>query len=437
MVGAAASGQLAAHLLETRPPSTLGGRQASYKACFLSLSFLLLLLLVGCDSRPTEDPGQTAEPQSLYRPTATPAAGTPGAPALDLVLADSDVSVAPLPLRAGFPFTVTATIRNESGVPAPDVPLIVYLSAEQKKIGFQSFLQVLTITVPASGTVPVAIPVDWNLAGGEHRLWLQINRVPDAWHSRLETQPEEEMSNNIVLMELMVEAFDAYSSDLCAGRVDVEIGPADVVPDPGGQRVLVRVHNLGNEAVYNLPVVVLGDELTGVAYTPAIAPCGGTAEIEVPLDHPLQEGESLTVMVNPADWEDWLPESSLDNNQVTVSAGLAPGQEVEAGGLHDYDFSLTSADISIPQAWTVLVQVHNHGTRDADMVPIRIENEAGRRLNDAIPLVRGGGVGVAAIRVGYLWIPGGTLTFTINPPDAKDAYPETNRENNVATFTLP
>jgi hypothetical protein len=85
----------------------------------------------------------------------------------------------------------------------------------------------------------------------------------------------------------------------------------------------------------------------------------------------------------------------------------------------------------------VLVTVHNLGTRDADMVPIRIENEGGRKLLDAIPLVQGEGSGVAAIRVGYLWLPGGTLTFTVNPQDTKDAYPEGNRNNNVATFTLP
>lgn len=427
---AARSQEMSAQPIEQSLPSLADGRS-------LLLLLLVLALLAGCGSRPTADPTGTTEPQDPYRPTATPAARTPQAPVLDLAVAEAGVSLAPLPLRAGFPFTVTVTIHNESAVAAPDVPLMLYISAEQPKIGFQSFLEVLTITVPASDTVSAAIPVDWNLAGGEHRLWLQVNHVPDAWQSGTQARPEQEIGNNMVLLDLMVEDFDAYTSDLCAGRVDVEIGPADVLPDPEQQRVRVRVHNLGNHAVYNLPVVVLGGELTGVAYTPSIPPCGGTAEIDVPLDQPLREGQSLTVMVNPEDWEGRLPESSMDNNQVTVSAGLAAAQAVEAGGLHDYDFSITGGEISIPQAWTVLVQVHNHGTRDADMVPIRIENETGRALNDSIPLVRGGGIGVAAMRVGYLWIPGGTLTFTINPADAKNAYPETKRDNNVATFTLP
>ena len=44
---------------------------------------------------------------------------------------------------------------------------------------------------------------------------------------------------------------------------------------------------------------------------------------------------------------------------------------------------------------------------------------------------------MAAIRVGYLWTPGGVLTFTVNPEDAQNAYPESNRDNNVATFKLP
>ena len=421
----------------SRPTHPLWLPHAGGRALLLLL-LVPALLLTGCGNQPTAGPTGTVAAGTPDRPTPTPAEGTPRAPALDLAITEDEVSLAPLPLRAGYPFTVTATIHNESAVAAPDVLLTLYISAGQPQIGFQSYLEVLTVTVPASDTLPVSIPVDWNLAGGEHRLWLQVNRVPDAWQDRVAALPEEETINNQVLLDLMVEDFDAYASDLCAGRVDVEIGPADVLPDPVQQRVRVRVHNLGNHAIYNLPVVVLGGDLTGVAYTPAIPPCGGTAEIDVPLDGPLEEGQSLTVMVNPEGWEGGLAESSLDNNQVTVSAGLAPAQAVEAGGLHDYDFAIDGAEISIPQAWTVLVQVHNYGTRDADMVPIRIENEAGRALTDSIPLVRGGGgIGVAAMRVGYLWIRGGTLTFTVNPPDAKNAYPETKRDNNVATFTLP
>jgi hypothetical protein len=106
-------------------------------------------------------------------------------------------------------------------------------------------------------------------------------------------------------------------------------------------------------------------------------------------------------------------------------------------GLEDYDFAISTADIETPEAWMVLVTVHNLGTRDAAMVPILIENETGRELTDAIPLVQGDGLGVAAIRVGYLWNPGGTLTFTVNPEDAPGAFPEANRSNNTAAYPLP
>ena len=191
-------------------------------------------------------------------------------------------------------------------------------------------------------------------------------------------------------------------------------------------------------AVYNLPVAFISDPLTGITYTPAIPPCGGTAEVYVETDRPFQQGESLDVQVNPKEWADGLPEDDLTNNQVAVSAGLTPGMVIPPGtGLEDYDFSIRSADIDTPESWIVFVTVHNRGTRDAAMVPIRIENEAGREITDSIPLVQGDGLGVAAIRVGYLWIPGGTLTFTINPEDAKGVYPESHRGNNVATFTLP
>ena len=105
--------------------------------------------------------------------------------------------------------------------------------------------------------------------------------------------------------------------------------------------------------------------------------------------------------------------------------------------LADYDFKIRSADIETPELWIVMASVHNLGTRDAANVPIRVENEAGRKILDVVPLVQGKGQGVVAIRVGYLWTHGGTLTFTINPQDADGAYPETNQGDNVATFTLP
>ena len=374
---------------------------------WLLFIFLLLLLLVaGCGS--SVENGQKADviaPVGATSLEATPVSvdSTPPVPELELSLSDKDLTVAPFPLRAGFPFTVTAVIRNNSDVPAVDVPVMVYISALQEKIGYTSFLEVLTVTVPASQSVPVEVPVNWNFDGGEHELWVQVNRLPEAWLDRTPAQPEADISDNMVLRDVVVDPFDAYASDLCPGRVDVGLGPADILPEPNRQRVLVRVHNLGNRAVYNLPVVVLGDFLTGIAYMPAIPPCGGTAEVYVGVDRSFQQGESLSVQVNPSEWETGLPEDKLDNNRVSVVAGLAPGVDIPPGsGLDDYDFSISTADIETPEPWIVLVTVRNLGTRDAAMVPIRVENEAGRKITDAIPLVQGEGLGVAAIRVGYL-----------------------------------
>jgi len=354
------------------------------------------------------------------------------------VLAAEDLSIEPLPLRAGFPFTITAQVHNRAEIPAVDVPVVFYLSARYEEIGYTSYLHLITVTVPASQSLPIQVPVDWNFPGGEHQLWVQVNHLPEAWQDRVPTQPEQDTGDNIALMELMVNPFDAYSSDLCSGRTDVEIGPTDILPEPARQRVMVRVHNVGNRAVYNLPVVVTGEELTGIAYTPAIPPCGGLVNVYVELDRPFQEGETLVVRVNPGDWVGGLQEDRQDNNQVAVAAGLAPGMTIpSASGVVEYDFSISSEDIEIPEMWHVLVTVHNLGTRDAASVPIQIENEAGRKISDVIPLVQGEGIGLAAIRVGYLWTPGGILTFTVNPEGAAGAYPETNRANNGTTFTLP
>ncbi|HFD40517.1 MAG TPA: hypothetical protein ENJ31_11805 [Anaerolineae bacterium] len=404
------------------------------------LALVLLLLLAACGSGETVDGQPTASSEEKHYPwEATPAASpTPSAPPVDLSIGEQDIVIDPLPLRAGFPFTLTATIHNRAETPAADVPLMVYMAARQETIGYTSFLRRLTVTVPASRSISVTIPITWNFGGGAHQLWVQVNRLPLAWQAQTPLQPEENRNDNVVLLDLPIAPFDAYTSDLCPGRVDVEINAADILPEPDRQRVLVRVHNVGNQAVYHLPVVVTGPDLAGIAYTPAIPPCGGTAQVVVPVDRPLRQGESLTVQVNPPGWDGRLAEDDFDNNRAAVAAGLEPGAAASAlTGLSDYDFSIYSDEITIPTMWIVQVTVHNQGTRDAAHVPIRIENEKGRKITDEIPLVRGGGVGVAAFRVGYLWIRGGTLTFTVNPADHKNAYPETNRADNVATFTLP
>ncbi|MFN2244822.1 MAG: hypothetical protein ACK2U2_21200 [Anaerolineae bacterium] len=404
------------------------------------LIFVLPLLLVAGCGPGGDGAGETPTAQTEGEIDLLPATFEPvyEPPQMDLTLPEEGVTVEPLPLRAGFPFTVTALVQNNLTIAAEDVPVLILISAEQEEIGYSPYAQLITVTVPASETLQVDVPVEWNFAGGEHRLWIQVNRLPDAWQDRASTWSELDTQDNIALIDLMVDPFDAYTSDLCSGRVDVEIGPEDILPQPDQQRVWVRVRNVGNHAVYNLPVVVTGAAATGIAYTPAIPPCGGTAELYVPVDKPIQEGDALTVQVNPRQWADGLQEDDFDNNQVSLTAGLAPGLVLPPqAGVVDYDFSITTSDIEIPEAWHVLVTVHNLGTRDAAMVPITIENEAGRMLTDAIPLVQGEGSGLAAIRVGYLWIPGGTLTFTVNPEDARGAFPEARRDNNTATFTLP
>ena len=409
------------------------------KTWTLLLLVLPVLALAGCglggsgaQGTPTTRPlGEIRVPLPTYAPL-------PEQPVVDLSLSEDDVSIEPLPLRAGFPFTVTAVVHNNWPVAAEDVPVMLLITANQEEIGFTSYTQLLTVTVPATQSLEVELPVDWNFGGGEHQLWLQVNRLPDAWQERAPTLAEEDTQDNIALIDLMIDPFDGYTSDLCAGRVDVEIGPADILPEPAQQRVWVRVHNVGNRAVYNLPVTITGSGATGIAYTPAIPPCGGTVGVYVPLDQPIEEGDSLTVQVNPELWASKLEEDDFENNQVSVTAGLAPGLSLPpVSGSEDYDFAISTSDIEIPEMWHVLVIVRNLGTRDAAMVPISVQNEAGRKLTDAFPLVRGEGTGIAAIRVGYLWIPGGTLTFEVNPADAAGAFPEANRDNNIATFTLP
>jgi DNA-directed RNA polymerase subunit beta' len=69
--------------------------------------------------------------------------------------------------------------------------------------------------------------------------------------------------------------------------------------------------------------------------------------------------------------------------------------------------------------------------------PILIEGKAGRKIIDAIPLVDGGGLGIVAVQLGSLWVPGGTVTVTLNPSGAKGAFPEAARENNVLVVALP
>jgi len=412
-------------------PRTLAGLTAA----LLLLALLCLVAACGGEgARPTEAMGNSTQTPGLVPPRPT---NTPEPPILALSVVTEEIKLAPIPLRAGYPFTITGVIHNDSPVSAEDVPVLVHLSANQETLGYTSFVELLTVTVPASQSVPIVVPVRWNLSGGEHRLWVQVNRLPNAWEPRALTQPEENLADNLALVDLMIDPFDAYVSDLCPGRVDLEVSPQDVLPDPDRQLVLVQVHNLGNKAAYNAPVIALGRRASGIAYTPAIPPCGGTAQVQIALDQPFVEGDSFSVRVNPEGWEDGLVEDNYANNEVSVSAGLPGAAQQHLGGLQDYDFGIDAGEIEIPQAAVVLIRVYNHGTRDAANVPILVTNEAGRKLNDVVPLVQGSGSGVVAIRVTSLWSSGGTLTFTVNPEDADGGYPETYRQNNVATFAVP
>ena len=459
------------------PTLPLGSRELAAKAgslaCCAAL-LLLLWLLAGCGAGSTPAPvsatGLAPDPAAT---TVSQAHGSGKANGKDtsvsLFLVPQEIKLAPLPLRAGFPFTITIPIHNNDPAPAVDVPLMVYLSSKQEQLGYSPFFRIITATVPATGTITVQVPVAQNLDGGEYQLWVQVNRLsaPIARQAGLLPQPEANLDDNSALLDVVVAPFDAYLSDLCAGRVDVAIEFAEIWIESDLRRLHVRVHNLGNQAVYNLAVVVTGHEedlsaqVSGVAYTPALPPCGGTGETVVQLDRPLDPGELFDVAVNPQNWPDTLVEDSFANNHVlsvtllldSEAVGQAPLLFVEdedgaivSGGsppppssaaVTDYDFSITPADVEIVRSGIILVKVYNLGTRDVANVPVRIEGKAGRRVTDVIPLIKGNGLGVAAIQLGWVWYPKAELTLTVNPEGVKGAYPESDRSNNVVTFTLP
>jgi hypothetical protein len=445
-------------------PSTRRRPKWTSVTCCVALLFLLWVL-AGCGATSPAEPTSGTEGvlESAVTPAASdlrrmePEAGTQAGQsnglgaggkgaAVSLTLTPKGIKLEPLPLRAGFPFTVTIPIHNNEPVPAVGVPVMIYLSAKQEQIGFSSFFQVMTVTVPArmSETLAVKVPVVRNLAGGEYQLWVQVNRLskPVAQQMGTPTLPEINIDDNAALLDLVVEPFDAYVSDLCPGRIDVALESAEMWLEADLQSIHVRVHNVGNQAVYNLPVVVTGKLVAGVAYTPAIPPCGGTAEAVVKLDRPLEAGESVDVAVNPEEWPDRLAEDGFDNNyvrSVTMSPSAVPPEAggITYGGSTDYDFAISSVDVEIVRSGIVLIKVYNLGTRDVAKVPVRIEGKAGRKVVDVIPLIEGRGLGVAAIQLGWLWSPKATLTLVVNPEGAKGAYPETNRDNNVVTFTLP
>jgi hypothetical protein len=88
------------------------------------------------------------------------------------------------------------------------------------------------------------------------------------------------------------------------------------------------------------------------------------------------------------------------DRQVSVAVGFT-GMAVRSG-LDEYDFRISASDIEAPQPWLALVTVHNLGTRAAAMVPVRVENEAGREITDASPWSRAADWG---------WRPSGSATY--------------------------
>jgi hypothetical protein len=427
-----------------------GDEPFSVRTFFACFFFLALLVLAGCGGGGNQDvtsvPTWSPARATLIPPVTRLPVRETATPTVDLTVTGKDVKLAPLPLQAGSLFTITVLVHNNAPAPAVGIPVMVYLTADLDQIGFSSFFEVLTATLPATQTVAVQFPVAWNLAGGGHQLWVQVNNLPTAWQARTPTSLEADLSDNSVLLELTIAPFDAYSSDLCAGRVDVSLEAADVRLESDLQHVRVRVRNLGNLAVYNLPVVVVGKQVTGVGYTPALPPCGGTAEVVVSLDTTDGQpelGETLTVEVNPKDWVDGLAEDRFDNNRVALLVASPQADSSGDSGApaaaapSEYDFALSPADVELTRPGLLLIKVHNLGTRDAASVPIRLEGKAGRKVTDVVPLVEGEGSGMVAISLGWLWTSQATLTITVNAEGAKGSYPEADRDNNVVTFTLP
>jgi hypothetical protein len=132
---------------------------------------LVLLLLSSCspgEGAGTEVPGISSltGASSTSQPTAASADATLNTPQVDLTLAEKDVTMKPLPLRAGSPFTVTAVIHNNSALTVRDVPFMICILAPQEEIGYMPFSEVLTVTLQPTQSLAVEVPVDWNTDSG-------------------------------------------------------------------------------------------------------------------------------------------------------------------------------------------------------------------------------------------------------------------------------
>jgi hypothetical protein len=91
---------------------------------YASLMLLSLLLLIGCGtndgaSQEESEPGLSGTAEQILATQTTEPAVLP----VDLTLNEEDLSLDPLPLRAGFPFTITAAIHNNADLLAADVPV--------------------------------------------------------------------------------------------------------------------------------------------------------------------------------------------------------------------------------------------------------------------------------------------------------------------------
>ena len=309
----------------------------------------LTLLLAGCDpSGPTDAAITLALSPTRTAPAAKPTATLPTLqelePASNLWIDPDSLRILPERPQVGDVLEFSFVVHNDgegerrgvlawAAIARTELPLTIFSNHTQADIAADGSAEV-RLTLGEITDEERMSPFLRELRDGGYAVAVSVNRelrdvVENRFYWQAPEQAETDPSDNVVETRLTVHPFESYTSEACPPATNLAISALDIAlvrpdhsegasPAADSDFLAVTIHNVGNPALYSVPVQLVGaGGQSFYSYTLGLRPCGGTDRMFLPVNPAW--GEIFTLVLNPVDSGGAIPEEDYTDNEVTVT----------------------------------------------------------------------------------------------------------------------